>query len=70
MKSFEGVENIAAATNNQYTLAIAIAKRVRALRDGAPCLVPEINNPQQNSVKAAMAEFSQGLISYTSAEEQ
>ncbi len=70
MKSFEGVENIVAATNNQYTLAIAIAKRVRALRDGAPCLVPEINNPQQNSVKAAMAEFSQGLISYTSAEEQ
>lgn len=70
MKSFEGVENLAAASTNQYKLALAMAKRVRALRDGAPCLVPEINNPQQNAVKAAMAEFARGLISYTTAEGQ
>ncbi len=65
MKSFEGVENLASASTNQYKLALAMAKRVRALKDGAPCLVPEIENPQQNAVKAAMAEFARGLISYT-----
>ncbi len=70
MKSFEGVENLSAASTNQYKLALAMAKRVRALRDGAPCLIPEIQNPQQNSVKAAMAEFAKGLISYTTAEDQ
>ncbi len=70
MKSFEGVEELAAISSNQYKLALAIAKRVRALRDGAPCLVPEIGDPQQNSVKAAMAEFARGLISYTTAEDQ
>jgi len=70
MKSFEGVENLASASTNQYKLALAMSKRVRALRDGAPCLVPEIDNPQQNAVKAAMAEFAKGLISYTTADDQ
>lgn len=70
MKSFEGVENIVAATTNQYQLTLAMAKRVRALRNGAPCLVPEIENPQQNAVKAAMAEFARNLISYTTVEDQ
>jgi len=70
MKSFEGVENLAAASTNQYKLALAMAKRVRALKNGAPCLVPEIDNPQQNAVKAAMSEFAKGLISYTTADDQ
>ena len=70
MKSFEGVENLASASTNQYKLALAMSKRVRALRDGAPCLIPEIDNPQQNAVKAAMAEFAKGLISYTTADDQ
>ncbi len=70
MKSFEGVETLASASTNQYKLALAMAKRVRALRDGAPCLVPELENPQQNAVKAAMAEFAKGLISYTVADDQ
>ncbi len=70
MKSFEGIENLSAASTNQYKLALAMSKRVRALRDGAPCLIPDIKNPQQNSVKAAMAEFAKGLISYTIAEDQ
>ncbi|RKZ04264.1 hypothetical protein DRQ21_03215 [Candidatus Fermentibacteria bacterium] len=70
MKSFEEVENLASESTNQYKLALAMAKRVRALRDGAPCLVPEIENPQQNAVKAAMAEFARGLISYSTPETQ
>ena len=70
MKSFGEVENLSASSTNQYKLALAMAKRVRALKDGAPCLVPEIKNPQQNSVKAAMAEFAKGLISYTTVEDQ
>ena len=70
MKSFEGIENLSASSTNQYKLALAISKRVRALRDGAPCLLPDVKNPQQNSVKAAMAEFAKGLISYTIAEDQ
>ncbi len=64
MKSFEKVEELAAESKNQYKLALAMAKRVKALRDGAPCLVPEIRDSQQNAVRAAMAEFSQGLIAY------
>lgn len=64
MKSFEKVEELSAGSRNQYKLALAMATRVRALRDGAPCLVPEIRDSQQNAVKAAMAEFSQGLIAY------
>ena len=70
MKSFEGVENLASESTNQYKLALAMSKRVRALRDGAPCLIPEIKNPQQNPVKAAMAEFARGLISYSIPEKQ
>ncbi len=69
MKSFEGVENLAAASTNQYKLALALAKRARALRNGAPCLLPEIVNPQQNAVKAAMAEFAKGMISYSTEKE-
>jgi len=64
MKSFEGVEHLAAESTNQYTLALAMAKRVRALRNGAPCLLPEISDPQRNPIKAAMAEFARGMISY------
>lgn len=64
MKSFERVEELAAEAGNQYQLALAMARRVRALRDGAPCLVTEIRDPQQNAVKAAMAEFARGLIAY------
>ena len=64
MRSFEKVEELAAGSENQYKLALAMAKRVRALRNGAPCLVPEIRDSQQNAVKAAMAEFSRGLITY------
>jgi DNA-directed RNA polymerase subunit K/omega len=64
MKSFEKVENLAAESENQYKLALAMAKRVRALQNGAPCLVPEVKDSQQNAVKAAMAEFSRGLITY------
>lgn len=64
MKSFEKIEELAAGSQNQYKLALAMAKRVRALRDGAPCLVPEMRDTQQNAVKAAMAEFSRGLIAY------
>lgn len=66
MKSFEKVEQLAANSGNQYLLALAMAKRVRALRNGAPCLVPGIADTQQNAVKAAMAEFADGLISYES----
>ncbi len=64
MKSFEEVEKLAAKTTNQYQLALAMSKRVRALRDGAPCLVPGMKDTQQNAIKAAMAEFAQGLITY------
>ena len=69
MKSFEKIEEMAAESANQYHLALAMTKRVRAIREGAPCLAPEIKDPQQNSVKAAMAEFAQGLITYTVVDE-
>jgi len=70
MKSFEKVEELSAESKNQYKLALAMAKRVRALRNGAPCLVPDIRDSQQNAVKAAMAEFSRGLIAYDVASDE
>ncbi len=64
MKAFERVEKLAAESDNQYTLALAMAKRVRALRDGAPCLVPAVRDSRHNAVRAAMEEFARGLIAY------
>lgn len=64
MKAFERVERLAAESDNQYTLALAMAKRVRALREGAPCLVPGVRDSRHNAVRAAMEEFARGLIAY------
>ena len=53
MRNFKTIEKKAAETENQYTLALAIAKRIRHIRSGAPTL-SEVPNPGENPVDAAL----------------
>jgi len=64
MRSFKVIEKKAAMTENQYTLALAIAKRVRHIRSGAPTLSP-IPNPGENPVEAAFEEFADSQIAFS-----
>lgn len=58
------VDEMGERTDNQYLLAIAIAKRVRKLRSGAPALV-EAEDPRRKPVRTAMREFAEGSIAYS-----
>ncbi len=51
-------------TDNQYILAIAIAKRVRKLRSGAPALV-EVDNSRKKPFQIAMKEIAEKKILYS-----
>ena len=51
-------------TDNQYILAIAIAKRVRKLRSGAPALV-EVDNSRRKPFQIAMKEIAEKKILYS-----
>ncbi|MCK5117554.1 MAG: DNA-directed RNA polymerase subunit omega [Candidatus Aegiribacteria sp.] len=51
-------------TDNQYILAIAIAKRVRKLRSGAPPLV-EVDNSRRKPFQIAMREIAEKKILYS-----
>ena len=64
MKSFKIIEKKAATTENQYTLALAIARRVRHIRSGAPTLSP-VPNPGENPVEAAFEEFADSQIAFS-----
>ena len=55
-------------TDNQYLLALAIAKRVRKLRSGAPALV-DIDNPRRKPFQTAMKEIGSKKILYSMAED-
>jgi len=63
MNDFEKIEEKASTTRNQYLLSLAMARRVRSLRSGAPTLVEDIKG-RVEPVKAAMAEFAGDLIAY------
>jgi len=60
MKKFECET---ADSDNQYLLAIAISKRVRALMDGTPPLVDNID-PKREPVRTAITEFAEKKLSY------
>jgi DNA-directed RNA polymerase subunit K/omega len=63
MNDFEKIEEKASTTRNQYLLSLAMAKRVRSLRSGAPTLVEDVRG-RIEPVRAAMAEFARDLIAY------
>jgi DNA-directed RNA polymerase subunit K/omega len=67
MKDFKAIEEQVAVTDNQYMLALAIAKRIKHLRSGAPTL-SSVDNPGEFPVKAALVEFAQNLITYSQTE--
>ncbi len=67
MKDFKAIEKQVAVTDNQYMLALAIAKRVRHLRSGAPTL-SSVDNPGEYPVEAALDEFALNLITYSQPE--
>ena len=64
MRNFRMIEKKAAETENQYTLALAIAKRIRHIRSGAPTL-SDVPNPGENPVDAALEEFADSQISFS-----
>ncbi|OPL19431.1 MAG: hypothetical protein AVO35_10460 [Candidatus Aegiribacteria sp. MLS_C] len=61
---FMEIDRTTERTDNQYLLALAIAKRVRKLRSGAPALVDDVDDPRRKPFKAAMEEFARGRILY------
>lgn len=63
MNDFEKIEERASTTRNQYLLSLAMAKRVRSLRSGAPTLVEGIKG-RVEPIRAAMAEFAGDMIAY------
>ncbi|MBN1433572.1 hypothetical protein JW921_02360 [Candidatus Fermentibacterales bacterium] len=62
MKLFDEIETVASAAPNQYALAMAVAKRVKHLRTGAPPLTDI--NAHERPFEAAYAEFAKGLVVY------
>lgn len=67
---FMDIDRTAERTENQYLLALAIAKRVRKLRAGAPPLVDDVDNPRRKPFRTAMEEFAMGRILYDLDEEK
>lgn len=64
LDTYKKIETIGEECENQYLLALAIARRVRKLRSGAPPMV-ECDNPKRNPFLAATKEIAQGKITYT-----
>ncbi len=58
------IETMGEKSDNQYVLALAIAKRVRKLRSGAPPLV-DSKNSKRKPFSTAMKEIFQKKITYT-----
>ncbi len=68
--TFMEIDTMGERTDNQYLLALAIAKRVRKLRSGAPALVIDIENSKRRPFQAAMEEFAKGKVLYELDEEK
>ncbi len=58
------IDTMGEQTDNQYLLALAIAKRVRKLRSGAPPLV-DVDDPRKKPFQIAMEEIARKKILYT-----
>lgn len=63
MDKEQELKEIAASADNQYLLALALAKRVRSLKSGAPPIT-DVKGHVLSPADVAMAEFAEGLIDY------
>ncbi len=61
---FNDIETMGEKSDNQYVLALAIAKRVRKLRSGAPPLI-DSNDSKKKPFYTAMKEIYEKKITYT-----
>jgi DNA-directed RNA polymerase subunit K/omega len=61
--AYREIDEISSWCDNQYVLALAIAKRVRKLKSGAPPLI-ENSDPKHRPFETAMAEIARGSILY------
>jgi DNA-directed RNA polymerase subunit K/omega len=68
MKSFIDIEEKAARSENQYILALAVAKRIRHLKAGAPALLPA--TASRRAIELALEEIARGQIEYRIPEKQ
>jgi DNA-directed RNA polymerase subunit K/omega len=68
MKSFLDIEEKAASSENQYILALAVAKRVRHLKAGAPALLPA--TASRRAIELALEEIARGHLEYKLPEKQ
>ncbi len=66
---YKDIDIMGEQTDNQYLLALAIAKRVRKLRSGAPALV-DIDNPRRKPFQTAMEEIARKKILFSMAEDK
>lgn len=61
---FMEIDRMGEQAENQYLLALAIARRVRKLRSGAPSLVDDVDDPRRKPFRTAMEEFARDRIKY------
>ncbi len=66
---FKDIDIMGEQADNQYLLALAIAKRVRKLRSGAPALV-DIDNARRKPFQTAMKEISSKKILFSMADDK
>lgn len=60
---FRDIETMGEKSDNQYILTLAIAKRVRKLRSGAPPLI-DTKDSRKKPFGTAMKEISKKKITY------
>lgn len=61
--AFREIDETSSWCDNQYVLALAIARRVRKLKSGAPPLIDH-TDPKHRPFETAMAEIARGRITY------
>lgn len=66
---YKSIDIMGEQTDNQYLLALAIAKRVRKLRSGAPALV-DVDNPRRKPIQTAMEEIAKKKILFSITEDK
>jgi len=66
--AYKDIDIMGEQTTNQYLLALAISKRVRKIRSGAPALV-DIDNPRRKPFQTAMEEIAREKIIFSQAED-
>jgi DNA-directed RNA polymerase subunit K/omega len=67
--TYKEIDIMGEQTDNQYLLALAISKRVRKIRSGAPALV-DIKNPKRKPIQTAMEEIAEKKILFSLAEDK